>query len=81
LSSQFAASTNRRFKFQKRGQLFIRVHNETLSIVALGGFLEGSALGPFVKVDALTRERFRITPQYFVANDSGQGARFSSMLI
>jgi hypothetical protein len=35
----------------------------------------------FVEDGALTRERFRITPQYFVANDSGQGARFSSMLI
>ena len=36
-------------------------HNATLSVVALGGFLEGSALGPFVRVGALTRERFRIT--------------------
>jgi hypothetical protein len=26
---------NRRFEFQKRRQLFIRVHNETLSIVAM----------------------------------------------
>jgi hypothetical protein len=29
------ASANRRFQFQKRSQLFIRVHNETLSIIAL----------------------------------------------
>ncbi len=26
--------TNRRFEFHKRGQQFIRVHNETLSVVA-----------------------------------------------
>jgi hypothetical protein len=35
LSSQFAASANRRFKFQKRSQLFIRVHNETLSVITM----------------------------------------------
>jgi hypothetical protein len=28
-------SPNRRFKFQKRGQLFSRPHNETLSVVAM----------------------------------------------
>ena len=33
--TQFAASANRRFQFQKRGQLFIRAHNETLSVVAM----------------------------------------------
>jgi len=53
--------SNCRFQFQKRSQHFIGAHNETLSIVALSGFLEGSALGPFVKVGALTRQRFRIT--------------------
>src|SRR5262245_41932581 len=52
---------NCRFQFQKRSQHFIGAHNETLSIVALSGFLEGSALEPFVKVGALTRQRFRIT--------------------
>jgi hypothetical protein len=52
---------NRRFEFHKRSQLLFGVHNQTLSVVAQGGFLEGSALGPFVKVDALTRERFCIT--------------------
>jgi hypothetical protein len=26
---------NRRFEFQKRSQLFIRVHNETLSVAAM----------------------------------------------
>ncbi len=26
---------NRRFKFQKRGQLFIRVHNEAFSVIAM----------------------------------------------
>jgi len=26
---------NRRFKFQKRGQLFIGVHNEPLSVIAM----------------------------------------------
>jgi hypothetical protein len=28
--------TNRPFQFQKRGQLFIGTHNETLSVVAMG---------------------------------------------
>jgi hypothetical protein len=28
-------SANRRFQFQKSGQLLIRVHNETLSIAAV----------------------------------------------
>jgi hypothetical protein len=27
--------SNRRFKFEKRRQLFIRAHNETLSVVAM----------------------------------------------
>jgi hypothetical protein len=36
LSRQFAAAVNRRFEFQKRGQLFICVHNETLSVIAVG---------------------------------------------
>ena len=31
LSSLFAASADHRFQFKKRGQLFIRTHNETLS--------------------------------------------------
>jgi len=35
LSRQFAASANRRFQFHKRSQLFIGVHNETLSIAAM----------------------------------------------
>jgi hypothetical protein len=34
-SPLFAASPNRRFEFQKRSQLFIRVHNETLPVVAM----------------------------------------------
>jgi hypothetical protein len=34
LSQQFAASVDYRFQFQKRSQLFIRTHNETLSVVA-----------------------------------------------
>jgi hypothetical protein len=34
-SSGRSAGSNRRFKFQKSRQLFIRVHNETLSIVAI----------------------------------------------
>jgi hypothetical protein len=34
-SNQFAASANRRFEFQKRRQLFIGMHNETLSIAAI----------------------------------------------
>ena len=32
---QFAATSNRHFQFNKRSQLFIRTHNETLSIVAM----------------------------------------------
>jgi hypothetical protein len=35
VSRQFAASTNRRFKFHKCRQLLIRTHNETLSVVAV----------------------------------------------
>ena len=27
--------TNHRFQFHKRGQLFIRTHNETLSVIAM----------------------------------------------
>ena len=34
-SRQFAASSDRRFQFQKRRQLFIGVHNETLSVAAM----------------------------------------------
>jgi len=30
-----SGGSNRRFKFDKRRQLFIRMHNETLSIVAM----------------------------------------------
>jgi len=35
LSSQFAASLNGRFKFQKSRQLFIGAHNKALSVVAV----------------------------------------------
>jgi len=35
VSSQFAALADRQFKFQKRGQLLIGMHNETLSVVAI----------------------------------------------
>jgi hypothetical protein len=35
LSNQFAASSNRRFEFEKSRQLFIRVHNKTLSVVPI----------------------------------------------
>jgi hypothetical protein len=35
LSSQFPAGTDRRFKFDKRGQLFIGARNETLFVVAM----------------------------------------------
>jgi hypothetical protein len=34
-SSQFAATPNRRFEFDKSGQLFIRTHNEPLSVIAM----------------------------------------------
>jgi hypothetical protein len=34
-SSGRSAGSNRRFKFYKRGQLFISVHNETLSVIAV----------------------------------------------
>jgi hypothetical protein len=35
LSRLFAATANRRFDFDKRGQLLISTHNETLSVVAI----------------------------------------------
>jgi hypothetical protein len=35
LSRQENASPNRRFKFKKRRQLFIRVHNEALTVAAM----------------------------------------------
>jgi hypothetical protein len=34
-SSQNAPTSNHRFKFHKSGQLFIRVCNQTLSVVAM----------------------------------------------
>src|SRR5205807_5887933 len=34
-SSQFAASTNRRFEFCDRSQLFIGAHNEALTVAAM----------------------------------------------
>jgi hypothetical protein len=37
-SDGLAIATNRRFKFHERGQLFIRTHNETLSIIAMRVF-------------------------------------------
>jgi hypothetical protein len=35
LSRQKSATPNRRFKFHKRRQPFIRTHNETLSVIAV----------------------------------------------
>jgi len=35
LSIKLASSANRRFEFEKRGQLFIRTHDEPLSIAAM----------------------------------------------
>jgi hypothetical protein len=35
LSKQFTASADYRFQFQKRRQLFLRVHNVALSIAAV----------------------------------------------
>jgi hypothetical protein len=35
LSMQKPATPNRRFQFQKRRHLFIRTHNETLSVIAM----------------------------------------------
>jgi hypothetical protein len=32
---KLAETPNPRFQFQKRGQYFIRVHNETLSVIAV----------------------------------------------
>jgi len=32
---QKAATTNRRFEFQKRSQLFVRTHNEALTLTAM----------------------------------------------
>ncbi len=35
VEASFPARPNRLFKFKKRGQLFIGVHNKTLSVVAV----------------------------------------------
>jgi hypothetical protein len=35
VSKQFAAGANRRFQFHKRGQFFVRMHNELLSVVPM----------------------------------------------
>jgi hypothetical protein len=35
MSNQFAARANHGFKFNKRGQFFIRSHNETFFVVAM----------------------------------------------
>jgi hypothetical protein len=35
LSNHFAASADRRFRFEKRTHYLIRTHNETLSVVAM----------------------------------------------
>jgi hypothetical protein len=35
MTSEFAASANRGFEFDKRRQFFIGPHNETLSVVAM----------------------------------------------
>jgi len=32
---RIASSANRRFEFDKRGEPFIRTHNETLSVIAM----------------------------------------------
>jgi hypothetical protein len=46
LSNQFAVSAHRRFEFNKRRQLFIGVHNETLSVAAMRiGNDESSSVG------------------------------------
>jgi hypothetical protein len=37
---------NRRFKFQKRSQLFLRVHNETLTVVAMRSGLSAEQFSP-----------------------------------
>jgi hypothetical protein len=37
MSIKFAASADRRFKFDERRQLFIRVHNETFSVAVCEG--------------------------------------------
>jgi hypothetical protein len=34
-SKKRAATPNRRFEFEKRSELFIRVHNEPLSVIAM----------------------------------------------
>jgi hypothetical protein len=35
VSRKFAAGANRRLQFQKRSQIFIGVHNETLSVAVM----------------------------------------------
>jgi hypothetical protein len=44
LSRQFAASADHRFKFQKRSQLFVGAHNETLSVAPMESIAETQAV-------------------------------------
>jgi hypothetical protein len=45
-------SPNRRFEFQKRGQNFLRTHNETLSVVAMGVCIHNELFEPMERVTA-----------------------------
>ena len=44
--------TNRRFEFQKRRQLFLRTHNETLSVVAMRVSIHNELFEPMERVTA-----------------------------
>jgi len=50
-SRQLAASARRRFKFNKRRQLFIRAHNEALSVAAMPVGNPGVKMGPELTID------------------------------
>jgi hypothetical protein len=72
------------FKFEKRCQFFIRVHNETLSVVAMrvcnpdrlpGGIIEAELAGMEAEHDALASHIFVSRRSYRNANDTKGGKR------
>jgi hypothetical protein len=54
-------SPNRRFEFHKRSELFIRTHNETLSVVAMCVSNEGARFGFAPATLSQLREAYRGT--------------------
>jgi hypothetical protein len=74
-SSKRFSCSNRRFKFQKRSQLFIRAHNETLSVAAMPVSNERSfALGEPVacRPGYVSRARIDLTSKTLARSRSGK---------